>query len=76
MRKSPCLRENKLDAMTVTTLLALLACGILVLALGSGAGKGSDREAALEKPAAPQAGVPTIDANAPAETHTATFALG
>ena len=54
----------------------LVVAGILVLALGSGAGKGSDREAALEKPAAPQAGVPTIDANAPAETHTATFALG
>ena len=62
--------------VAVPLLGVLVFAGILVLALGSGAGKGSDREAALEKPAAPQAGVPTIDANAPAETHTATFALG
>ena len=62
--------------VAVPLLGVLVVAGILVLALGSGAGKGSDREAALEKPAAPQAGVPTIDANAPAETRTATFALG
>ncbi|MFN2290923.1 MAG: hypothetical protein ACK2UC_07030 [Anaerolineae bacterium] len=54
----------------------VVVAGILVLALGSGAGKGSDREAVLKNPAAPEAGIPPIDANAPAETRTATFALG
>jgi hypothetical protein len=54
----------------------VVVAGILVLALGSGAGKGSDQEAALEKSDAPEADIPPIDANAPAEASTATFALG
>ena len=54
----------------------VVVAGLLVLALGSGAGKGSDAEAPVEKPAAPKAGIPPIDANAPVETRTATFALG
>jgi hypothetical protein len=54
----------------------LVVAGILVVVLGPGTGKGSDLEAAVDKPATSEGGIPPIDANVPAESRTATFALG
>jgi hypothetical protein len=54
----------------------LVVAGILALVLGSGTGKGSELEEGVDNPSVSGASIPAIDANAPADTRTATFALG
>ncbi|MCL7452937.1 MAG: hypothetical protein M8467_07785 [Anaerolineae bacterium] len=58
-------------------LLGVLAlAAILVVALGSGKGEDLSTEAGMDTPSASLTGIPAIDAAAPTETKTATFALG
>jgi hypothetical protein len=58
-------------------LLGVLAlAAILVVVLGSGKGEDLGAEAGIDEPSASLSGIPAIDAAAPTETKTATFALG
>ena len=61
-------------ALPLLGILALAA--ILVVVLGSGKDEGLTVEAGMGEAPVSRSGVPAIDAAAPAEFETATFALG